>query len=442
MSLRTSAERNRASTRTCCWRPRRETRRLAARRRRRRAAGFPDPRRPPRQVRASSSPTARSTTTSGRWCSGARISTAARWPTSEANRTGRTPEQPAVLRQVRGSPDAARIHDGALLRQGRCRCPPVQVKHGTAASRLQHVYLEDTGSFETSLWRCRAGDCLGRVISGMRYRSCSCGERTVCVVTVRQEHPLHHGDVPLRLVRPQRRSSARPSGSEKVVIGSYLGLFDETTSVRSRTSGKEGGDADDVGAVEKAARDAGRSERKSRSAEAVSGRPSAAFAELDRLVRENGLRALAPAKGARANADLRRRRRSAYPPDRGLPPGRREGGYRHGSIDRLDAAEAKVARFGFSDVFVVENFPVALVAYGYSRLCSRPRRDPEDVPAADEAPAAARRRSTRSTEDGIDLLRARRRAVIDWLVDNGVIAGPQPDSATPSDLAAAGRRPC
>ena len=45
---------------------------------------------------------------------------------------------------------------------------------------------------------------------------------------------------------------------------------------------------------------------------------------------------------------------------------------RHGAVQVLDDAKAKLDDFGFSDLLVVENFPVALVAYGYTRLGRAP----------------------------------------------------------------------
>ncbi len=49
-----------------------------------------------------------------------------------------------------------------------------------------------------------------------------------------------------------------------------------------------------------------------------------------------------------------------------------EAGAQHGAARVLQAAEKKVAECGFSDFLVVENFPVALVAYGYTRLARTP----------------------------------------------------------------------
>lgn len=45
---------------------------------------------------------------------------------------------------------------------------------------------------------------------------------------------------------------------------------------------------------------------------------------------------------------------------------------RHGAAQVLADAEAKLKECGFSDLLVVENFPVALAAYGYTRLGRSP----------------------------------------------------------------------
>lgn len=73
------------------------------------------------------------------------------------------------------------IHCGGQLRQLRyysahaCgRIEPMHVPACTSCSSRHHVYLEDTGSFETATWRCRA--CGNAYIKGTRMSPCRCGQ--------------------------------------------------------------------------------------------------------------------------------------------------------------------------------------------------------------------------------------------------------------------------
>ena len=97
-------------------------------------------------------------------------------------------------------------------------------------------------------------------------------------------------------------------------------------------------------------------------------------------------------RAARTHADLRRRRRVAHLAARDVPPGRATGRPHAAAVHRLNDAETKLRDFGFSDLLVVENFPVALVAYGFTRLDRDPRAgDAARLPAAGRASTAIRR---------------------------------------------------
>src|SRR5262249_39947588 len=105
---------------------------------------------------------------------------------------------------------------------------------------------------------------------------------------------------------------------------------------------------------------------------------------------------------------------------------------RHGAVQRLQTAEQKLGDYGFADAFVVENFPVALVAYGFTRLSS----DPNEV-LLKPFPEMRRHRgktalcATKSQTEAIFFeLDAPR--VIDWLVENELMARPTPrDNSDP-----------
>ena len=93
---------------------------------------------------------------------------------------------------------------------------------------------------------------------------------------------------------------------------------------------------------------------------------------------------------------------------------------RHGAATVLDDAERKVAEAGFSDLLVVENFPVALAAYGYTRLGRSPRTAQLRAfpprrrgKSADKTPIYVVESKTEAVFFELDAVR-----VLDWLVRN------------------------
>lgn len=293
--------------------------------------------------------------------------------------------------------------------------------------QLAHVYLEDTGSFETSVWRCRAGNCRGRVISRMRYRACNCGEPGPFVsLTVRQSNRFLTQTFPF--VSFDRGALAKlrdQHGSDKVVVGSYLGLFDDYERALDDVRKGGGGDPEMWKLMEPALRQAGKSEEEIAEARRLyMGVASAAFDQLAQLVPEDVITAIGTGQKARERTLI-------YGAAGGLRIHRLENfrdaaakGGRHGAVDRINLAEEKLAAYGFSDAFVIENFPVALVAYGFTRLSSQPRDALlKPFPAAKRHSGKTPIYATDSKTEAIFFeLDARR--VIDWLVDNGVIARP------------------
>jgi len=293
---------------------------------------------------------------------------------------------------------------------------------------MEHVYLEDTGSFENSLWRCRAGDCRGQVVSGMRYRACGCGEPGPFVsLTVRQSGRFLTQTFPFVSFDRGALSKLRDlPGSDKVVIGSYLGLFEDYERALDDVGKGGGGGAEGWKTVEGLLRDAGQSEEEiAEHRKQYLGVGDAAFEQLLELVPADVIEEIGTGQKARERTliyggagDLR---------IRGLEDFRKAAaaGGRHGSIDRLNAAEEKLEKYGFSKAFVIENFPVALVAYGYTRLSSQPQDAIlKTFPASKRHSGKTPIYATNSKTEAIFFeLDARR--VIDWLVDNDVMPRPQ-----------------
>jgi len=311
---------------------------------------------------------------------------------------------------------------------------PACDRHG-----MEHIYLEDTGSFENSQWRCRAGNCRGRSVDGMRYRPCSCGEPGPFVsLTVRQSSRFLTQTFPFVSFDRGALSKLRDQpGSEKVVVGSYLGLFTDYEQALEEARRGGGGDPEIWDLTEAALRNGGASEEIiAQARRSHFGVTSAAFQQLVDLVPEEIVASI-------GNGQKARERTLIYAGSGGLRTWRladfrraAESNGRLGSVERLDAAQERLRRYGFSDAFVVENFPVALVAYGYTRLSSRPHEAilkpfTASKRHAGKTPVYA---TTSNTEALFFELDARR--VVEWLVANGVMSSPQPPSGI-DDLTAA-----
>lgn len=298
-------------------------------------------------------------------------------------------------------------------------CP----KHG-----MEHIFLEDTGSFENSNWRCRAGDCRGQVVSAMRYRACSCGEPGPFVsLTVRQSGRFLTQTFPFVSFDRGALSKLRDQlGSDKVVIGSYLGLFDDYERALDDVRKGGGGDPEAWKIMEEALRNAGQSEGEiAGHRKQFLGVADAAFEQLLDLVPAEVIADIGTGQKARERTliyggagDLRTRRLEDFRKAAAASG-------RHGSLDRLNAAEQKLTKYGFADAFVIENFPVALVAYGYTRLSSQPqdailKAFPASKRHTGKTPVYATNSKTEAIFFELDA-----RRVIDWLVDNGVMAQPE-----------------
>lgn len=284
-----------------------------------------------------------------------------------------------------------------------------------------HIYLEDTGSFETSQWRCRAPGCNGRSIGGMRAHGCPCGEGGRFVSrTVRQNSRFLTQTFPF--VTFEEGALARLRGapsSDKVVIGSYLGLFDDYESALAEAGGKGRGNAETWAIMEQALRQAGQNEEQIAEARRdYLGEASAAFQELSELVSDDVVASVGVGQRARertlifAGTGRLRLWRLNELRDEALANGRQT------AAERVSASIRRINEFGFSDCFVVENFPVALVSYGATRLSSNPKevlltRFPSVRRYGDTVPVYATTSRTEAIFFELDAMR-----VAKWLRDN------------------------
>jgi hypothetical protein len=91
------------------------------------------------------------------------------------------------------------------------------------------IFFEDTGSFETSSWRCRA--CGGRYVQGTRFVPCRCGKfkdkngksfMRLYTVRDRRSHYPHHISM-VNLQSPPYQALQTHQGRAQVSLATYLG---------------------------------------------------------------------------------------------------------------------------------------------------------------------------------------------------------------------------
>ena len=175
---------------------------------------------------------------------------------------------------------------------------------------------------------------------------------------------------------PMVRLQGAP-GSEKVVVGSYLDFFDDATRGRSDASRQDRVDAEAKWQAMRAAAGSNGAARGHRR-DARSGAGG-----IGRRLRRDLPPGRRDALSRRLAADQRARERTLiWAGPGGLKTWRladfRADGDESAAAPAprpvLDDAGRKSTEFGFSDLLVVENFPVALAAYGYTRLGRSPRQ--------------------------------------------------------------------
>ena len=326
--------------------------------------------------------------------------------------------------------------------------PYIQVHHcGADATLLRpscdrhdddHVYLKDEGAFETSSWRCRARGCNGRYLDGMRFRGCGCGLPGGFVSrTVRQDDRFYvHTLDFVSFDRAPRIKLEKASEADKVVIGYWLGLIEDYEQALADASGS----APDVLATAQwdlmapklqELVDAGQmtSEDFSNMKRRVLGETESAFSAVTALVPAEVCKVVGGSQGAQertmiwgSTGQLRKSRLADF-------KRQAETTGRRGTVEVIDEAQRELRDFGFSDLIVVENFPVALVAYGFTRLSKSPSKsqlrafNPKSVNAKrkDKTPIFVIESNTEAVFFELDA-----RRVLPWLVDQGL--------AIPTDL--------
>lgn len=267
--------------------------------------------------------------------------------------------------------------------------PACSVKDGNGREHgYRHVYLYDTRSFLTAAWHCRHGSCgsteRGRRIEGMRQPGCGCGvepgANTYRNVTLRQDlrfitHTLKFVSFDLQ---PMVALRSAP-GAEKVVVGSYLEYFSTDWERALNEVSKDRSDAEAKWLkVRKLMElDGATPEELADMRKTIVGESGGAFDDIVDAVGEDIV--------ARVGADQRSRERTLIWGEGGLQSDlsvwrmkkfRAAAALagRQGAVQVIDEATNKLTLYGFSDLLVVDNFPVALAAYGTSRVARRPEQ--------------------------------------------------------------------
>jgi hypothetical protein len=313
-------------------------------------------------------------------------------------------------------------------------CP----RHGEA-----YIYLNDRGTFRESAWHCGAPGCNGRRLEGMRTPGCACGEGGVFVGrTINQENRfLTHGFPFINFERESRLALEQSAGADTVVVGHYLGLIDDYQ--RALHDAANDVDPATLAAAEQMLEQMRQTgvhseEQLAKLRDQMVPKTSQALTSTQRLVGPGVIAAVGSLQRARertlifAGAGGLR----TWTLDRfeqvALDAGR------HGAIPVLAAARQRLRDLGFSKVLVVENFPVALVSYGYTRLS----RNPADVllrpfpsrksgRTKDKVPVYVAESNTEAVFFELDAS-----AVATWLGDNGIFTAPPTPAGVDADVAA------
>jgi hypothetical protein len=309
------------------------------------------------------------------------------------------------------------------------------------------LVLDDTGSFGTAELRCRAGDCNGTPVSRLGFRMCDCqmptGDRYMRSLTVRapNRHQVQHFAFVSMESGPIDKLRRQPGG-DKVVTGSYLGYFPDVLAGLDEARKQVKGDPAQWAVIEAALRAQGIPEDIISAQRAANlGEAQGVFTEMAQHISDDVVGRI----GRQQKCCERALIFNGPPADSGdglvvesLADYRnRADQLGHSTaVDRLDKAQQALHEHGFERLLVVTNFPIALVAYGYTRLTSdehvamlRSFRPTQKGSA--QKPIYVGSSNTEAIFFELDCLRVR-----NWLVANGFVDDPARWSAMGDDRVA------
>lgn len=306
------------------------------------------------------------------------------------------------------------------------------------------MVFEDTGSFDSAEVRCMAPGCNGKPIRGMLgFRGCGCGDphdKQMRSLTVRA--PNRFMTQRFALVSMERGPMDRlrtQQGADRIVVGSYLGFFPDVINALDEV--RRGGaglvDAEKWQQMEEVLRAGGIDEETIAAQRKVSlGEEQGRFAELEKLLPDAVIATIGGRQKTAERALLFGRPKNRHTMrltdfqkrahDLGLAA----------SEKRLERAEDSLREHGFSDMIVVDNFPIALVAYGFTRQSGDPseatvRAFPPARKGSAKKPLYAVQSNTEAVFLALDPLRVR-----GWLLANELVDEDSATLATGGDIKA------
>lgn len=292
------------------------------------------------------------------------------------------------------------------------------------------LQLDDTGSFGTAELRCYAPGCNGTPVSRLGFRRCGCqmsarlpeAQKYMKALTVRAPNRFQTQNFSFVSLQGDRVDQLRTSdGGNMVAIGSYLGLFADVEAGLEDAKAQAKGDAEEWARVEKALRDAHMPEDIiQRQRAATLGEAQGKFAELEAVLPAEVITRLGQRQKVAERAlifgkssDLVVERLSDYKQ-------RAAQLNQSAAVERFEQSEHVLRDHSISDLLVVTNFPIALVAYGYTRMSIKPaekttmlRAFPPTRQGSAKKPLFVASSQTEGVFLELDALKVR-----DWLVSN------------------------
>jgi len=246
-----------------------------------------------------------------------------------------------------------------------------------SCGKQDDIYLEDTGSFETSSWRCRA--CGGIFVQGTRFIPCRCGSfpdrngksfmRLYTVRDRRSHYPQHVSLINLQS-HAYQALQAHPHRSQ-VSLASYLG--DESSIARALQDLDAGGSTERMSSDQWAQREA-----QLRAIGVLSDKDIEAIRRDQGPIDDGVFHSDAPAEVLDIAAEQQMLERSALLDKTGLGDRRTLRLAAEEAVGPLraplDDALTATTRLGLAELSVTLQFPVLLAAFGYTRQDRKPAK--------------------------------------------------------------------
>jgi hypothetical protein len=319
------------------------------------------------------------------------------------------------------------------------RQQPLYMPRCKNCGEYDNIYLEDTGSFETASWRCRA--CGNAYVQGTRFTPCNCGDykragRNVAFMRafpVRDQRTWYPHTMSLINLRSNTYNQLqRHPERAQVAIASYLGDQREVRiALEEADLAGRGADQQRMAPAEWEAREA------QYRAMGLEDEDIAAI-KARRGPRESGIAAIGGLSPELvAVGEQRRMLERAMLSDPSVATDRRnlsqaleeeESLGRAGVAAGLQAAIDYASRLGISDLSVTLEFPILLATYGYTRTRRQPGQSHLKGFARQNAYGGKTPLFVAASNTEALHVELAASAVLDFLIANGDYEGPVPAS--------------